>query len=376
AAYALLPSATVVIVPRTEPVAPLSFAVTADPAATATDSAAGIVPAERIELAVETSDTFEATGKRVVETKAKGTVTFQSFDPGGPNTIPARSVIATEGGIQFRTTRSITLPAAQIVPEGNGAVIIPTRADVSVVAVKAGEAGNVPSNAITLVPRGENPTLTKVRNADPTEGGSRQEFPKVVQADIDAALTALQTALSEEFAARLADPSIAPAGTTLFAATAALGPTTTTVDPATFLDQEIATFELGLSAIGTVVAADPAPVTAIAEERLLGSVSAGRELVAGSVRIEVGEGSVSGGEVRFPVTASAMQVGTLDPVALEALILGKPVDEARRLLAGFGDVELTVWPDWVTTVPTLEARVEVRTERPIEVTTTTPSPAP
>jgi len=52
AAYALLPSATVVIVPRTEPVAPLSFAVTADPAATATDSAAGSVPAERIRLAV------------------------------------------------------------------------------------------------------------------------------------------------------------------------------------------------------------------------------------------------------------------------------------------------------------------------------------
>jgi len=374
-AYALLPSATVVVIPREEQIE-LRFDVKADPSATAPDPGGGIVPAERITLEITSSDTFDATGKRVVETKAKGTVTFQSFDPGGANTIQARSIIATEGRIQFRTTRSITLPAAQIVPEGAGAVIIPTRANVPVEAVKDGEAGNVPSNAITLVPRGENPTLTKVRNADPTEGGSREQFPRILQADIDAALTTLQAVLTEAFARRMEDPSIAPVGATVFPATGALGAVTPTRDPATLLDQEVATFELGLNATGTVLSADPGPVTAIAEERLRSNVGTGREFVEGSSRIEVGEGNVIGGHVSFAVTASAAQVGSLDPAELEALILGKPVEDARQLLASFGEVELTVWPDWVTTVPTLDARVDVQTERRIEVTSTTPSPAP
>jgi hypothetical protein len=375
-AYALLPSATAVVTPREEPIGPLSFGVTADPDASAPDPEQAIVPAERIGIEVASSDTFESTGKRVVERKAKGTVTFQSFDPGGANTIPARSVIATEGRIQFRTTRAITLPAAQIVPEGSGAVIIPTRANVAVEAVRAGEAGNVPSNAITLVPRGENPTLTKVRNADPTEGGSREEFPKVAQADLDAALATLEAALAEEFRTRLEDPSLAPAGMTVFPASAVLGTPTPTVDPATLLDEEMASFDLGLTATGSVIAADPAPVAAIGEERLRANVAAGRELVEGSTRVEVGEGTVVGGQVSFPVTASAAQVGTLDPGQLEALIRGKPLDEARSLLSDFGQVELTVWPEWVTTVPTLDARVDVRTERPIGVTSASPSPTP
>ena len=43
--------------------------------------------------------------------------------------------------------------------------------------------------------------------------------------------------------------------------------------------------------------------------------------------------------------------------------MGRPLDEARRILGPYGTVHLSVWPDWVSTVPTLDGRVELTLER-------------
>ena len=64
-----------------------------------------------------------------------------------------------------------------------------------------------------------------------------------------------------------------------------------------------------------------------------------------------GDPTVTGGEVSFPVTARATRVPILDPAKLLALVKGRTVDEARAILAQFGDVVITPWPDWVTSIP-------------------------
>ena len=43
--------------------------------------------------------------------------------------------------------------------------------------------------------------------------------------------------------------------------------------------------------------------------------------------------------------------------------MGKPLDQAREILATYGEAQLNVWPDWVGTVPTLDTRVEVFTQQ-------------
>ena len=83
------------------------------------------------------------------------------------------------------------------------------------------------------------------------------------------------------------------------------------------------TFDLGVSATGTVTAVDDAPVASIAEARLRDSVATGSQLVEDSITVDVGEAVVTGGVVSFPVTASATQVAVLDPAELEAQVLGK-----------------------------------------------------
>ena len=73
----LLPAAKIVVTPKVEPIS-LTFNVTADPTATSADLAAGVVPATRPDIPLTASDDFPATGKKVTETKATGTVTFST----------------------------------------------------------------------------------------------------------------------------------------------------------------------------------------------------------------------------------------------------------------------------------------------------------
>ncbi len=365
-AWVLLPSATVFVTLREEAVGPLRFSVRADPSASQPDAVARIVPAERLTLDVSVEGTFPATGRRVEQTRARGEVTFESYDPGGQNTIPAGSIVSTEGGVQFRTLARLRLPAAEII-QGNQAVIRPSRGSVAVEAVRQGPNGNVPANAITVVPQNENPVLTKVRNPDETTGGTREEFPLIEEADVAAAIEELRGRLEAEFRARLDDPSIVPPDTTLFPDTADLGEGVPSVPAEELVGQEQTEFELALTAEGSVIAVNPAPVESIAGTLLEAEVREGRELVDGSVSIEPGEPVVDGQDVSFPVVAEARQVRRPDPAELEALILGRSAQDAREALAPFGDVELVLWPDWVTSVPTLDARVEVELRDPAAI---------
>jgi hypothetical protein len=372
-AYVLLPSASVVVTPREQLVGPQTLSVLADTAASEPDPEAGVVPADLLSVDVSAQNTFESSGVRVERTRATGRVTFQSLDTSRTNTIPKGSIVSTEGGVQFRTTQSARLPRAQVVPPLS---INPSSASVAVEAVRNGTTGNVPANAITVVPQAEDPSITQVRNPDPTSGGSSTEFPRVEQEDVDKAIEALQEQLATSFQDELRDPSLAPPDTTIFEDTAVLGEATPSVDPAELVGQELESFELGLTSTGTVVAVDPSPVESIAQTRLESFVSPGYQLVDGSVRIDPGAPVIEGQTVRFPVTVEASQVQVPDAAELKRLILGKPFDEARSILAPFGEVELKLWPDWVTSVPTLDARVDVEVQPPLPVEIVEPSAEP
>ena len=368
-AYVLLPSASIVVTPQPEPVAAVQIVVTADPAATEPNAQTNVVPAVLVPLDVKVNDLFPATGKRVEETKATGRVRFSNLDFLRTNTIPAGSVVSTNAGVRFRTNSSVTVPKADLV----GLTVFPGRITVGVTALAAGLAANVEPNTIVIVPKGEDPQALKVVNPDATTGGSHQEFPKIVQADIDAALKKLSTALDAQFQTQLSDPSIVPPGATVFRDTASLGASTPSVDPATLVDQELPSFDLGLSASGSVITVDPSPVSKIAEQMVRTAVKADHELVAGSIVVSVGKATVSGGTVSFPATATAKQVAVLDPGALRTLVLGKSLDDARAILAQFGDVRVTAWPDWVGSIPTVESRVSVSIDTQVPVETPAPS---
>jgi len=363
AAYLLLPSATITVAPRQLPVGPLAFSVRADPAVTASDPVAGVVPAQPLTFDLASNNTFTVKGRRVEEKKATGKVTFSSYDTGSANTVPAGSIVSTQTGIQFRTRSAARLARAQLIPGAPRYIVIPSKATVIVDAVVAGTSGNVESNAITVVPRSEDPVLTRVSNADPTQGGVHNEFARIEQPDVDAALAQLTKQLDQDFQAILVEPGRVPAALTVFADTRTEA-TAPSVDPATLIGQEVDTFDLGMTGRGSVIAVDESLVTALAGDRMRAATTTGNALVGGSVHVDLGQPSVDGGSIVFPVTARATQVRVVDQPSLVQLIRGKPVPQARAALEPFGDVQVTVWPDWVTSIPTIDSRIDLKVAAP------------
>ena len=123
------------------------------------------------------------------------------------------------------------------------------------------------------------------------------------------------------------------------------------------------TFDLGLTATGTVISVDPRPVRTIAETQLAGQVAKDHQLVPDSVVIDVGTGTVGeDGQVTFQATARATQVAIVDAAALRTLVKGKTAAEARAALVPFGAAAVTLWPDWVATVTGVDARLTVTIE--------------
>ena len=358
AAYLLLPTASIVLTVRSVPILPLTFVVTADPDVTVPDAAAGVVPATRMDLPLTASGTFKASGKRIDEAAAVGTVRWTNCDPTRSYTIPGGTPVRTAAGIAFGTDEAVFLPVAILNPPR----IACQDRTVTVTAVKTGTDGNVAAGTITVIPGQYNSVVISVTNPAPTSGGKRNEFPKVTQKDVTAALAALGKQLDAQLATAAAAPPGLPAGSTAYPETATRGAAAATVDPATLVNQEVAQFDLGATATGTVVTVDPAPIVALGQARVTAAVPVDHDLVAGSPVVTVGPGSVDGQRVRFGVTARADAAPRVDASALRRQVEGRSAVEVQAILDAFGDATVTLWPGWATTVPTFDARVDLRIE--------------
>jgi hypothetical protein len=367
--FLFLPAATIVVTPKVETIGPLTFTVTADPTATSTDVTNGVVPATVVTIPLQASGTFPATGKKVSETKANGTVTFSNIDPFAQHTIASGSLVQTSSGIGFLTQRAVVLPRASL----TGLKIVPTNIDAPVRAAKAGTSGNVAAGTIQIVPPEQNPAKIKVTNKAPTTGGAHTETLVVSQADITKATASLTKQLDDQLTAAIADPSQVPAGTTVFPDTKTMSDPVPDPDPTTLVGDQVQSFSYGLSATGSVTAVDTSEVEKLAEQRLRGSVSPGHDLVSDSLMVTVGKGKVVGDTIVFSVRAAASQVAQLDAATLTAQVKGKTKAEAEQILSQYGTVTITLWPGFADRIPVYDARIDLTIGHPAPVETASPS---
>jgi hypothetical protein len=354
AAITFLPTATILLHPRSEAIRPLELTIEARTDAQAPDGEALVIPAERITFQLSSRATFPATGKKTVETKATGNVLFSNFDTGGGTEIAAGSIVKTPSGVQFKTLATVSLPNATI---QFPFTIVPSTSSVGIEALEAGPQGNVGNNTITVVPKGKNKNLLKVTNTEATSGGGRTDSTVVSQGDIDAGIAAITAALGAQLDQQIGEGTGVPAGVTTFPETRALGSPAWEVDPATLVGTEVADFELAATGEGTVIGVDPAPILEIARSRIDARVTEGWSLIDTSVVPTIGTPTVLGEVVSYPVTIAGTQVHDVDRVALLDGIRGLVLAEARAKLDDYGDVDITLWPDWATAIPTRPDRI-------------------
>ena len=371
-ALELLPSASIVLAPRSEPVGPVTLSVDARLDATSPDPAALVIPAKRVPFDLQAVETVEATGVKVTETKATGNVTFSNFDTGSSNRIAAGSVVRTETGLRYETLADVSLPPARL---QFPFTVVPSTSAVAIEAVKPGPESNVGNNSITVVPEGEDDGLLQVSNEEATFGGSHTESPEISQRDVDAAIAALTGALAAELDRQVAAGVGVPPEVTLFDENRIVGEPEFATDPASLVGSP-SPVPLVAMAEGTVLGVDPSPIQVIAESRLQARVTEGWSLATDSTSFELGTPSLFGDVVTYPATISATQVHDVDRAALLAQVRGLPIAEARSRLDNFGDVEISVWPDWVTTIPKNQERVSFTISEPRPAPSPTPAASP
>jgi hypothetical protein len=262
--------------------------------------------------------------------------------------------VKTPSGIEFQTLADVTLPNATV---EFPFTLVPSTSTVAVEAIEAGPAGNVGNNEITVVPKGENRRLLTVTNKEATSGGDSRQATVVSQADIDAATALIAAALLSDLDAQLAAGTGVPPGVTPFPATNQVDETTYATDPATLLGTEATEFTLDATAKGTAIGVNPSPIADLARGRLTTKVTQGWTLVESSIQLEIGTPTVTGAIVSYPVTITGTQVHDVDEAALIAQIRGLILADARNRLAAYGDVDITLWPDWVDRVPTNPDRI-------------------
>jgi hypothetical protein len=315
-----------------------------------------------------------ATGTKVTEVKATGNVTFSNFDPFGSKQIAAGSIVTTKGRkTEFAVVTDVSLPSASIdFTNPFEPVLVPSTSTVGVEAVVAGPDGNVANNTITVVPKGESKESLRVTNPEPTAGGAREEAPEISQDDVDTAVEALADALQADLDAQVASGAGVPAGTTVLPETAVIESGELSVDPATLVGSPELSVEITEVGTGSVVGVDPGPIESIARSRLEAEVVEGWSIDPASVEFTRDAPTSFGTGATYPFTISGTMVRDVDVPALIQSIRGLGLPEARTKLEAYGNVAVTLWPDWVTTIPDNVDRIDLTLGDPA----LSPSPTP
>ena len=357
-AYVLLPTATMTLTPDTSTLRIDPFTVTADPNTAVVDPVTGTLPAQSIAVPLHVTDTFNATGSQVSETRATGTVRFRSENTVNEVAIPLGTFVATEDGVEFITLEAATVPTANFSTSTPGTVNVPVRA------VRSGPNGNVAEHTIVLVPRSLSSQLVSVINPGAMTGGERNEAKRITQADYDEAVATLTSRLNNAMAVALADPNSVPRGLTAYPATATHEAPTADTPGDQLVGLVSPTFELALDATGHVLAVNEAVIDDIANARLEAALGPSQHVIGPPPVISFGPGAVADSLINYEVDASVLVYDAPDQASLVNQVRGKTIIEARTILSAYGVVDIVIWPDFIDRLPDQASRISLTVTPP------------
>jgi hypothetical protein len=345
----LLPAATILVTPRSEPIGPVEYEISVpDP--------------DRTEGAVEAAATVTATGTYPIQAAASGVVVLFNFNT--VEVLVEQGAFVAAGEQAFATAEAVAVPAGTLTSDGR---IQAGEQAVGVTAAIVGEAANVPAAAIdTIVNEGtaarlrgfpNNPERLVV-NPEATAGGVDTTGTEIIQADVDTAVAALRAGLDEQLAAALGS-----SGSAVFAdAVEAPEPVIQGVDGLVGTRDQPEVQITGSLAYDRL-SAERADVVALAEEQLASDASvlpSGHALLPDATRVTIGAARVEGEELVVAVGVTGASAPLPDPDEVLRRVRGRSAQAARAALADLGTATVDLWPGWVQSVPELDWRIDLR----------------
>jgi hypothetical protein len=348
AAFAtVLPGATITIHPDPVAVGPVSYSVRPP-----------VQPSDTEPL--QSTQSGEATGHRTRRTSATGVVTLSNYSP-FVVFVPQGTLVSADGVVFFATRQAVSVP--------DSAFFFAGTADVEVDAVEPGTAGNVPSDAINRVEdekvdrqlRQGAPQNRRVRNSDPTAGGSETALHVVRRADVVRVRDAVTGDLESQLADALTSdpqrvyPTMEPPRAEIPVPDELVGHVSE--EPFTF--ELTGTMPLDRTFVWRMDAESEAIAAFRADE---GAVPPNTTLAEETITVAIGEAALDGDTIVVQTTVTADAVPELDQKAIQRRLVGMTAAEAQDALSSIGPSDVSLWPAWVDRVPRLDWRISINVD--------------
>jgi hypothetical protein len=345
----LLPELRVTLSPATD-VDSVLLDLRVDPSLGDPDAVGKRLPGKALNQRYEVEAQIPASGRgRRPGQTAVGTVTFVNSRE-QVLIVPQGHVVIATNGVRFTTDGEVRLPPNTLVG-----------VRVGIHAVEAGPSGNVPAMAITR-PLEPGPPGLGLFNERPTEGGSEDVFPEILEQDF--------IVLRQELLQRANDAG--------WGQLAGLTRDDWTIVPDSVRVQtEQETFSHGLHAVapelsGRLVARasglayENAAFNRLAERAWAVSLPAGFKPLGGTLDLTVPEYlGQDGGGALYRVGVRGRIIRELDAGTLAARLRGATLAEARAALSTrdglSAPAQIEIWPDWAPRAFRLQV-FQVRTE--------------
>ncbi|MDI6769266.1 MAG: baseplate J/gp47 family protein [Anaerolineales bacterium] len=343
-----VPSAGISLDPKLQEQS-LILSVSASPKVTSVN-VAGSLPAHRLSVAVEGSQSAQASGQASVPDKlAQGVARFRNL---------TTSVIGIPAGTVIRTT---TEPAIRFVTTQDGVVAagVGKTIDIPVQALEPGSVGNLPADALIAIQGSLGPHLA-VTNPQPTSAGAERTVSMPTAGDRallrEALLTDLRQQALDQFATRLAP------GDLLFPETLAIHQ----VSGETYLPAEGRAGEalaLTMQAEFTIQYVLASDLETLAAAALDAGLASDLLPVADTLTIELAGGPVSqaDGVTRFEILISRRLKPNINQFTISRAVQGLPPATASQRLESIlpltSPPQIQLVPSWWPWLPFLQFRI-------------------
>lgn len=352
-AVAIVPSAEIVLVPRTTQLV-ANVNVIADPDTSGVDPISAHVHADEVSVIVRDQVTVPTTGKKdIPQTRASGTLIFVN-QLNTPVRVSQGTAVRTSAGsqaIRFILTQDVDVPG------GIGA-----QAQGTIEAVEAGFESNVPANFINEV-EGVASLAVRVSNPAPLTGGGVKEVPAVDPADRDTATAQLTKILRDDAIKQLQ----AQLGSAEFVIPESLSGN---ILESTFdhdVTEETTDLTLLMRVQYTALKVSSVDANSLVFTAMQNQAPASYQLIPEGLSFQRGSAAAVDGSdtwFQFQMQGVGYAAANLDIQSAAEAITGKPIGTAgntlKQLLPLKSEPQITTFPSWFPWMPWLTFRIHTQ----------------
>lgn len=353
--FLVLPTATVIIEPKTELVTQ-EMDLVIDKASSGVIKEELKIPGELVEVSKDITKEFPATGKKQVKERAIGTITvYNEWDSQSQTLVENTRFLSTDG-ILFRSTKSVVVPGFKRLAGQD----IPGSITVSIIADEAGEESNIKATRFSIPGLKGTVKYEKIYgvSTEAMSGGKVEEVSVVSESDFNKAKKAIEQGLREELVNEIKTKSN---NQTIIAENAIV------VDKADFTSskkagEEAKNFSLTLKLKGTALAFVEQNALDIVKENI--KVPFSRYTLIDEPKLNYGKVDFDAkqGRMSIKVYTETMVMSKLEGSMIIENVKGKNIDELKGYFANMSEIEnadVRFWPSWVKSVPRIDSKVNI-----------------